>query len=90
MNTNTVSNGDQKPLTIDDVLEAVAQLDALGLEPIGQWMCQQGYDPALWTMYVPKTPAWTDLRVPLPSYVVIHPWVDRPIFVVNGLAEGWR
>lgn len=89
MNTTTCTAGAEMPTNPRELIErVVAAMEKIGPEPFGEWMRQQGHPPEHWTLYLPKS--FTSDGTLLPRYVVLHPLIEKPVFVSNGVADGWR
>lgn len=85
----TQSNAQPQALTLESIKRAVEAVEALGPEPLGEWMRSQGYAPEQYTLVLPvalksEGPAlW-------PSYVVFSPHVAGPMFILRpALSSTW-
>ncbi len=80
----TCTIGAAKPATLEDILAAVAAIEAIGPEPIGQWMREQGHPPETYDLILPYAifhQFFPDL--PPPLYVRKSGLIDCALFIAR-------
>lgn len=83
--TAATSGSSQKPINIEKMAQALAELQALNPCPIAQYMRRQGFPPEQgWLLMVPEK-LRADFGPFPPRYVSFHHSIDAPVIVADFL-----